>query len=47
MEALLLLFRDNPAAVQGFVGGMIAAILVNIIHWRWQVIRRKHADDKA
>jgi len=42
MEALLLLLKDNPAAVQGFVAGIIGAILVHIIHWRWQVIRRPH-----
>ena len=42
MDTLLLLLRDNPAAVQGFVGGAIASVLINVITWRWQVIRRKH-----
>ena len=31
MEALLLLLKDNPAAVQGFVAGIIGAILVNYL----------------
>jgi hypothetical protein len=42
VQALLLLLQDNPAAVTGFVGGVVGAILVDIVHWRWQVIRRKH-----
>ncbi len=42
MEALLLLLKDNPAAAQGFIGGVIAAVLVNVIAWRWEVRRRKH-----
>jgi hypothetical protein len=43
METLLLLLRDNPAAIQGFIGGAVAAILVNIVTWRWTIRRRKHA----
>jgi len=42
MQALLLYLTDNPAAVQGFIGGLIGAILVMVVHWRWQIIRRKH-----
>ena len=42
MQALFLLLQDNPAAVTGFVGGVVGAILVHVVHWRWQVIRRKH-----
>jgi hypothetical protein len=44
METLLLLLRDNPHVVQGFIGGVMGAIVVNIITWRWQVIRRKHTE---
>jgi hypothetical protein len=40
--ALLALLHDNPSVAQGFVGGLIAAILVDIVHWRWQVVRRRH-----
>jgi uncharacterized membrane protein YvlD (DUF360 family) len=42
MQALLLYLSDNPAAVQGFIAGIVGAILVHIVHWRWQVTRRKH-----
>jgi hypothetical protein len=42
MEALFLLLKDNPAAIQGFVGGLIGATVAIVVHWRWQVIRRKH-----
>lgn len=42
MESLLLLLRDNPALTQGFIGGILGAIVVNAIVWRWQVTRRKH-----
>lgn len=42
LQSLLLLLQDNPAAIQGFCGGLVAAILVNIVSWRWEVRRRKH-----
>jgi hypothetical protein len=49
MEALFLLLKDNPAAVQGFIAGIVGSILVQIVHWRWEVRRRPHqkplADD--
>jgi hypothetical protein len=44
MQALFLLLQDNPAAVQGFIGGVLGAVVVHVVHWRWQVIRRKHPD---
>jgi hypothetical protein len=42
MQALLLLLQDNPAAVTGFLGGLVGATLINIVTWRWRVVRRKH-----
>jgi len=42
VQALLLLLRDNPAAIQGFIAGMVAAVLVDVIHWRWEVRKRPH-----
>jgi cell division protein FtsX len=42
LQGLLLLLQDNPAMVQGFLGGVIAAVLVHIVTWRWSIIRRKH-----
>jgi hypothetical protein len=30
--------------VQGFIGGVIGAIIVDIVHWRWAIIRRKHTN---
>jgi hypothetical protein len=42
MQALLLLLQDNPAAIQGFIGGVLGAVVVNLIAWRWEVRRRKH-----
>lgn len=42
LQSLLLLLQDNPAAIQGFIGGLVASIIVNIVTWRWQVVRRKH-----
>jgi len=44
VESLLLLLRDNPALTQGFIGGILGAIVVNAIVWRWTVTRRKHGD---
>ena len=44
MENLLLLFRDNPALSQGFVGGILGAVVVNAIVWRWTISRRKHGN---
>jgi hypothetical protein len=45
METLLLLLRDNPALTQGFIGGILGAVLVNAIVWRWTIRKRKHADN--
>ena len=42
MQTLLLLLQDNPAAVQGFLGGVLGAIVVNVVHWRWEVRKRNH-----
>jgi hypothetical protein len=42
VQALLLLLQDNPAAITGFVGGLVGAVVVAVVHWRWQIIRRKH-----
>jgi len=42
VQALLLLLRDNPAAIQGFIAGIVAAVLVDVIHWRWEVRKRPH-----
>ena len=45
MQALFLLLQDNPAAVTGFVGGIVGSILVHVVTWRWRVIRRKHPEE--
>ncbi len=42
METLLLLMRDNPTLVMGFLGGVVGAILVDVVRWRWEVRRRPH-----
>jgi hypothetical protein len=42
MQALLLLLQDNPAAITGFVGGLVGAVLVELVTWRWKIVRRKH-----
>lgn len=44
MESLLRLFQDNPALGQGFLGGVVGAIVVNFVTWRWTISRRKHED---
>lgn len=46
MQAVLLLLQDNPAAVTGFVGGVIGAILVEVVTWRWTIRRRKHPKEE-
>lgn len=42
LGSLLVLFKDNPAAWQGFLGGLVASLIVNFITWRWTIRRRKH-----
>ena len=45
METLLNWLRENPAVFHGFLGGLVGAIVVNTIHWRWRITRREHPKD--
>lgn len=44
LRALIVLLQDNPAIWSGFLGGLIAAVIVNVVSWRWEVRRRKHTN---
>jgi hypothetical protein len=44
LESLLRLLQDNPSFMQGFLGGVVGAIVVNFVTWRWTISRRKHED---
>jgi hypothetical protein len=41
---VLSFFRDNPTFGPGFLGGVLGAIVVNFVTWRWTISRRKHED---
>jgi hypothetical protein len=41
---LLAYLGANPAVLQGFVGGVLGAIVVEVVHWRWRLVRRQHDD---
>lgn len=45
MQALLVLLQGHPDAVSGFVGGIVGAVVVELITWRWTLRRRKHPQD--
>jgi hypothetical protein len=42
LGALLAVLQDNPAIWSGLIGGVIGAVIVDVVHWRWEVRRRKH-----
>lgn len=45
MNALLVLLQDNPAATTGFIAGIVGAIVVELVTWRWTIRRRTHKED--
>jgi hypothetical protein len=35
-------FATHAGAVDGFVGGLVACVVYNFVHWRWRIVRRDH-----
>jgi hypothetical protein len=40
--SLLAFLQANPAVFQGFLGGVLGAIVVEAVSWRWSIVRRRH-----
>jgi len=42
--SLLAFLNANPAIFQGFIGGILGAVIVEAVSWRWTIVRRRHTE---